>query len=176
MRGATNLRTFCIAIPLVFALATVTLGQQAESPPSDPTPLLEQFKSAMLARQSVAQYLTPELSPEQRRKIAESEMRPYLVFTILYNPADLIRTDASHAEIPVLIQWQTATTTFDGNGKIHFVSIDGRWYLADLNVMSFPWVLVGVCSMLGLAFGIFVFVLVRRSKKKKLASLQPVSE
>jgi uncharacterized membrane-anchored protein YhcB (DUF1043 family) len=53
------------------------------------------------------------------------------------------------------------------------VKIDGRWYLADLDFMSFPWALVVVCSMIGVAFGVLVFTLARRSKKQNLQKVSP---
>jgi hypothetical protein len=108
------MRQVWITTIFLFALPHLAQGQQDQMPQPGPTALIEQLRTALLARQSVAQFLTPELSQEQRQKMAESEMRPYLTFTILYNAADLVQKDPNHAEIAVLIQWQTATTTFNG--------------------------------------------------------------
>jgi uncharacterized protein YchJ len=156
-----------IAAILLLTLTSIAQGQQEQTREADPTALILELRTALLARQSASPYLSPQLSLAQRQKIAESVMRPYLTIDILYNPQDLVEKDSNHAVIAVRTQWETAKTTFNGTRDIHFVNIGGRWYFADLDFMSFPWVIVVVAGAIGIAFAVLVLTLVQRSRKQQ---------
>jgi hypothetical protein len=83
-------------------------------------------------------------------------VRPYVSIQFRYNLADLQPTSSNRAKLPLIKEWETARETGRLTGTAQLEKVGNRWYFADFDFMTFPWVLIVVMCLFGVAFAVVV--------------------
>ena len=81
--------------------------------------------------------------------------------------ADLERTGPNEAQLPLIVEWETARASERFQDSVHLVKVGDRWYLRDFDFMTFPWVLLWVvCSCPVALLGIVLDFRARRVRRR----------
>jgi hypothetical protein len=93
-------------------------------------------------------------------------VRPYVSIQFRYNLADLQPTSSNRAKLPLIMEWETARETGRLTGTAQLEKVGNRWYFADFDFMTFPWVLIVVMCLFGVAFAVVVLYFHWRPQKQ----------
>jgi hypothetical protein len=129
--------------------------------------LFQDLKQTLINRSAPEGLLSPSLPASQRQEEARKALRPYVKLQFRYNLADLQRTDATQAKLPLIMEWETARQTGTITGSAELEKIDDRWYFRNFDFMAFPWAIIVIGCSFGIAFAIVVLYLYKRSIKHR---------
>jgi hypothetical protein len=150
---------------LLAVLALVSRGIAQNSDEQDIDRLFQSLKQTLIHRSTPESLLSPLLTASKRQEEAKRALRPYLTVQFKYNVADMDREGPNEAKLPLIMEWEAASSSGRIESSAHLIKVGDHWYFRDFDFMAFPWVLVVVMCSFSVALVGLVLYLYFRSKR-----------
>jgi hypothetical protein len=122
---------------LLVALSVVPISIAQSTDEQGIDRLFQDLKQTLINRSAPEDLLSPSLTASQRQEEAQKALRPYVKLQFRYNLADLQRTNATQAKLPLIMEWETARQTGTIKVSAELEKIDDRWYFRNFDFMAF---------------------------------------
>lgn len=144
-----------LAIVLWCLMCSSPFAQQPGSVPSDLTALVQSFVEEARQGKPLDNLLSPDVAPSVQQAQLKRAQRSYLDLEISdYRDVELHGADS--ADLTADIYWRTVHTDFRQTATLHFKRLNGRWYFADFDFMTFNWAYALIGAAVGIGWAVFV--------------------
>ena len=165
-----SLATYVLFLILCCVVHSGAAAQQSPDPvSSDLATLAQTFVDEARQGKSLDSLLSPDVAGSARQAQLKRVQSTYLDLEIS-GYRNLEVRGANRADITADIYWRTIHSDFRQTATLHFQRVNGRWYLADFDFMTFNWAYALIGAAIGVVWAVFVLRSLFDWRKRQFSS------